>query len=59
MGEAFVWLFTICGVALIATMIYDICLRCRHEWEQHGYQKGGATKYYLTCKKCGKVKVLK
>ena len=59
MGEAFFWLFTICGVALIATMIYDICLRCKHEWEQHTFEKGGATVTYLTCKKCGKVKVLK
>lgn len=59
MGEAFVWTLLGLGALLIATMIYDMCLRCRHEWEQHTFEKGGATVTYLTCKKCGKVKVLK
>lgn len=43
---------------ILICMLYDI-LKCRHEWEQHKFEKGGAIKYYLTCKKCGKVRVLK
>lgn len=44
--------------ALIICILVDT-MRCKHEWEEHTFQKGGATKYYLICKKCGKVKVLK
>lgn len=59
MTDAIMWVFAIGGVALIAAMVYDICFRCKHEWEQQTFQKGGATNYYLICKKCGKVKILK
>lgn len=59
MDNAIIWVLIIGVVVLVATMVYDTCLRCRHEWEKHNFQKSGATKYYLTCKKCGKVKVLK
>ena len=47
------------GLGLIFAMVYDICFKCKHEWEQHKFEKGGATYYYITCKKCGKVKYLK
>lgn len=59
MGDAIIWVFVLGGVALISVMVYDMCFRCSHEWEQHTFEKGGSTKTYLTCKKCGKVKVLK
>ena len=58
MGEMFVWIFVGFAAVVFVGMLYDN-LRCRHEWEQHTFEIGGATKYYLTCKKCGKVKVLK
>ena len=57
--DAVIWIFLIGGVALIATMVYDTCFRCNHEWKQHIVKKGEVTKTYLTCKKCGKVKYLK
>ena len=59
MTDAISWVFVIGGVALIAAMVYDTCFRCRHEWEQHYFEKGGASRVCLICKKCGKVKVLK
>ena len=58
MGEMFVWIFLGLGALVLVAMIYH-ALKCNHEWEQHTFEIGGATKYYLTCKKCGKVKVLK
>lgn len=59
MGEMFIWTFTGLGALLIGVIIYDECLKCRHEWEQHTFEKGGVTKTYLTCTKCGKIKMLK
>lgn len=59
MTDAMIWVIIIGIITLVTAMVYDTCFRCKHEWEQHNFQKGGVTKYYLTCKKCGKVKVLK
>lgn len=59
MTDAIIWVFVIGGIALITAMVYDTCFRCKHEWEQQTFEKGGARYYYLTCKKCGKVKILK
>ena len=58
MDYIFVWVFIAFVSLVFVGMLYDN-LKCRHEWEQHTFEKGGARYYYLTCKKCGKVKVLK
>ena len=58
MDYVFVWVFIAFAAIVFVGMLYDN-MKCKHEWEQHKFEKGGATKYYLTCKKCGKVKVLK
>ena len=65
MGESIICTLIIAGLTLIAAMVYDMCFRCRHEWEERTYS---AIDYatlnkvqvsYIVCKKCGKVKVLK
>ena len=58
MDYVFAWVFIGFVAIVFVCIIYD-SMKCKHEWEQHKFEKGGATKYYLTCKKCGKVKVLK
>lgn len=58
MGTTFAWVF-IGFVALVFVCILYDNMKCKHEWEQHKFEKGGATYYYITCKKCGKVKYLK
>ena len=58
MGEVFAWVFIGFIAIVFVCILYD-GMKCRHEWEQHTFEKGGATKYYLICEKCGKVKVLK
>ena len=58
MDNIFLYVFLGCIVVLFICMIYDN-MRCKHEWEQNTFETGGAEHYYLTCKKCGKVKVLK
>ena len=58
MNDIIIWLFIGFVARILIDMIY-YTFKCNHEWEQHTFEKGGATKYYLTCKKCGKVKVLK
>lgn len=58
MDYVFAWVFIAIIAVIIAVMIYDN-FKCKHEWEQHKFEKGGATYYYITCKKCGKVKYLK
>lgn len=58
MDYIFVWVFIAFVALVFVGMLYDN-LKCRHEWEQHTFENGGAKYYYLTCKKCGKVKVLK
>ena len=58
MGATFGGVFIAFIAIVFVCLLYDN-LKCRHEWEQHTYEKGGAKYYYLTCKKCGKVKRLK
>ena len=63
MGEMFVWAFIGFVALIFVGMLYDN-LRCRHEWEWHeakvyDKKRGIANVLVLTCKKCGKVKVLK
>lgn len=50
MDEMFVWVFIAFAAVVFVGMLYDN-LKCKHEWEHH--------EYYLICKKCGKVKVIK
>lgn len=58
MDYIFAWVFLAIVVIIIGAVLYDN-MKCKHEWEQQTFEKGGAKYYYLTCKKCGKVKVLK
>ena len=58
MDYIFVWVFIAFVSLVFIGLLYDN-LKCRHEWEQHKFEKGGASYYYITCKKCGKVKRLK
>lgn len=58
MGATFGWVFIGFIAIVFVCILYD-SMKCKHEWEEHYFEKGGATKYYLTCKKCGKVKVFK
>ena len=58
MGATFVWVFIGFVALVFVGLLYDN-LKCRHKWEQYSFEKGGAKYYYLTCKKCGKVKRLK
>ena len=65
MSDAIIWAFIIGGAALVAAMVYDMCFRCHHEWEERTYSAIDYTTFnkvqvvYLVCKKCGKVKVFK
>jgi hypothetical protein len=49
---------------LIGFIIHN-CVKCRHEWEEHGirvyckHRQHTVDAYCLICKKCGKVKVIK
>lgn len=58
MGATFGWVF-IGFIAIVFVCILYYNMKCKHEWEQHKIEKGGAAYYYITCKKCGKVKYLK
>lgn len=41
------------GLGLIFAMVYDICFRCRHEWEK---VVSNSNTVVYRCKKCGKEK---
>lgn len=53
------WGFLILIVLIAGAVYFWDNFKCKHEWKEHKFLKGGATKYYLICKKCGKVKILK
>ena len=63
--DEIIWVVVIGVIVLIAAMVYDMCFRCRHEWEERTYSAIDYTTFnkvqvvYLVCKKCGKVKVFK
>ena len=65
MIDAMVWVIVIGLIVLIAAMVYDMCFRCRHEWEERTYSVidyatlNKVQVSYIICKKCGKVKVIK
>ena len=59
MTDTIIWIFIIAGISIIGSMIYDTCFRCKHEWKEHYFEKGGASMVCLICNKGGKVKVLK
>lgn len=58
MGATFGWVFIGFIAIVFVCILYD-SMKCKHEWEQHKIEKGGAAYYYITCKKCEKVKYLK
>jgi hypothetical protein len=58
MGTTFAWVFIGFVALVFVGMLYDN-LKCKHEWKEHYFEKGGASIVCLICKKCGKVKVLK
>ena len=53
MEYAIILVFVFVGVALIAAMVYDMCFRCRHEWEE---VVSNSNTVVYRCKKCGKEK---
>lgn len=53
MTDAMIWMVVIGVIVLIAAMVYDMCFRCRHEWEEVVFNS--VTVVYR-CKKCGKEK---
>ena len=58
MDTIFLYIFLGCIVVLFGCILYDN-MKCKHEWGQHTFEKGGAKYYYITCKKCEKIKRLK
>lgn len=53
MTDAMVWVLIIGLIVLIAAMVYDMCFRCVHEWEE--VVRNSVSVVYR-CKKCGKEK---
>ena len=58
MGATFGWVFIGFIAIVFVCILYD-SMKCKHEWEQHNFIDSGATRNYLVCKKCRKVKYLK